>query len=443
MSEDAKEHSNENRKDEALLRVEQRRAQRVSKRKTTRSPGLRRKLPISPAREEEKKPEKKEAAPASPRAGKTTPARPARKKKTTRAKKTTGGKTAAGAGTRPEKSAGAKEEFELRSLPDGTQYRVRISDKKRTTRRFPPRRRGRDDVGPGPAIVDALPETVVGRRPPSRIDLGDIARETRRPAAFLKKNLPVAPKVAVVLGSGLSAAADIVPGDPLEFSDIPGFKVPRAPGHPGLVRAGLVDGVPAVFLEGRLHFYETGAMKDVVFPIYALLAIGVESVILTTSAGALNPSYRVGDIMFVEDHINLMGHNPMVGIDPAARPPVFVNGDAIYDRYTIDMSERLLRRARARGSVGVLAGVRGPVYETPAERKWLRSMDADAVCMSVIPEALAAARVGASVTALAVIANESGPGPGEALTHEDVTRAGERAAEGLARLLRSIITEER
>ncbi|MGK7346341.1 MAG: purine-nucleoside phosphorylase [Candidatus Nitrospinota bacterium M3_3B_026] len=416
----------------------------MSKRNTTRSPGLRRKLP---AKKEEQEPEKKE----KPVKEKTerAPARAAKKKKTARAKKTTAtrkkpaSRAKSGSRTQASKGAEGKEEFELRSLPDGIQYRVKVGDKKKTARRFPIRRRGRDDAGPGPAIVDVLPETVVGRRPPGRIDLGDIVRETRRPAAFLKRNLPVSPKVAVVLGSGLSAAADLAPGDPLEFSDIPGFKVPRAPGHPGLVRAGLVDGVSTVFLEGRLHFYETGSMKDVAFPIYSLLSIGVEHVILTTSAGALNPSYRAGDVMFVEDHINLMGGNPMVGLDPTARPPVFVSGDSIYDKFTIDMSERLLRRARARGSVGVLAGVRGPVYETPAERKWLRSMGADAVCMSVIPEALAAARAGAAVTALAVIANESGPGRGEALTHEDVTRAGERAAEGLARLLRSVITEER
>lgn len=439
MNESLREHENEN-TDETTPRASARRAKR-SKRTLSRSPSLKRKKPAkvekaAPAAEaKEEKAEEKEAKPAPsrrPRRRRPAAARTSKKKKAAPAAKPA-------AKTRKEKTE--EEEYELRSLPDGTQYRVKISAKKKTTRQRITRKRGARDTGPGPAIVDLAAVEPLQAKQKKEINLGFLKRETRRAANFLKRNLTQVPEVAVVLGSGLSSVADIVDEEPVSFADVPGFMEPRAPGHPGLIRSGMVEGVPTLFAEGRVHYYESGSMLDVVHPIQTFLALGVERVILTTSAGALNPSYRVGDVVFIKDHINLMGDNPLFGMDPQVEPSVFVDMAELYDRTVLDVVERVCRRARVRGHEGVLAAVRGPVYETPAEKKWLRSMGADAVCMSIAPEAMAAAQVGASVTALALIVNEAKENGGP-VEHEDVVKEAERRASDMKRLITSIIAQE-
>jgi purine-nucleoside phosphorylase len=181
-------------------------------------------------------------------------------------------------------------------------------------------------------------------------------------------------------------------------------------------------------------------MADVIKPLRTFLSLGVEYVILTTSAGAVNRNYKVGEVMFVRDQINMMGDNPLFEADPLSEPSPFVDVSNIYSKSVNDMADRLCRRARVKSHTGVLAGMRGPVYETPAEIAWLRSMGADAVCMSVIPEALACAHVNVSVTALALIVNSAKGHDGGTLTHQSVEHVGRDNAEGLKRIIRSLLT---
>jgi len=331
-----------------------------------------------------------------------------------------------------------EDKYEIKSLPDGTQLKVRLTDEKSPKKRLPTRSI-RGGEGPGPAVVDLDEYNSPFKAGERTINLGSLVTKNRRAVTYLKRHLEVRPKVAVILGSGLYPVAELAEGEPIEFSKIPGFKQPSAEGHPGRVRVGMVGGTPTLFCEGRLHFYETMSMADVVLPLRVFMSLGVEYLILTTSAGGLNPKYRAGDVMLVRDHINLMGDNPFFGENPNSDPSPFVDLSAVYDEKMITQSERICRRIRVIRQEGVLAGVRGPVYETPAERSWLRTMGADAVCMSVIPEALAAAGVGIPVTALALIANDTASMKSRVLTHEAVAQAGEKYAADVKKLVQGML----
>lgn len=330
------------------------------------------------------------------------------------------------------------EEYEVHTHPDGTSQRVKITGRG-GGRPAPVRRKAREDThGAGPAIVDMSKLrswTRAGRG--ARGFEGD----PKVAAEALRRALGVDPKVAVILGSGLSSTASLVSGKTVAFSEIPGFSTPGVPGHPGELRCGDVNGVPTLFCEGRIHYYECGSMDETVHPVKTFIEMGVERLIITTSAGALNPDYKLGDIMFVQDHINMMGDNPLFRKNPHMEPSIFVDLSDVYSKTALVKAESLLRRSRARGHVGVLAATRGPVYETVAERNLLRAAGADAVCMSVIPEVIAAAYAGVNVTALAVIVNAA-ESEGKPLTHDSVAKAGKRHSVSLKRLITNIIGEK-
>lgn len=404
-----------------------RRASRTSKRKTTRSTALKRK---TPAAETEK--------PAAPEpAARPTPAKkPAVKKTTARARAKPAAKKVQPRAARPKPK---EEEYQLKTLPDGTQFKVKISDIQKKPKKVA-RRKISGGAGPGPALI-GMEGTVEEERPDRQVDVSSIIEETKRSVSFLKRRVKEKPKVGVILGSGLSPVAELADDAPIPFSRIPGFARTTVDGHPGRVRAGVVEGVPVVFCEGRLHYYETGSMAETAYQVRALMALGVKKLILTTSAGALNLSFRAGEVMMVTDHINLMGDNPLFGRKIDADMSLFTDVSEMYDAEIISGAERLFRRARVKMRTGVLAGVRGPVYETAAEREMLRIAGADAVCMSVIPEALAAAHVGVKVTALALLANDGSAAGETRLTHSHVTRVAQDNAAAMKRLISMLIGE--
>lgn len=240
-----------------------------------------------------------------------------------------------------------------------------------------------------------------------------------RAAAFLKSRLSPAPRIAVVLGSGLGdldlGRVDV----DLPYARIPGFPRVRVAGHPG--RLSLVG--PAAILRGRVHYYEGHDLDEVVRPVRALAALGVKTVILTNAAGGLNPRLRPGDLMAITDHINLMGANPLRG------GPSFVDMTGVYDVPKL----RGLKR-------GVYAAVPGPSYETPAEVRMLRRLGADAVGMSTVPEAIAARQAGLRVIGLSLITNVAA-GAGKPVSHAEVLETARRARSRMASVLSSILQE--
>ncbi len=251
----------------------------------------------------------------------------------------------------------------------------------------------------------------------------------RRAAGFLARRLPARPEVVLLLGSGLDGAAPGRAKARLPYARIPGFPRPRAAGHAGeLALAGR-----AAVLRGRAHLYEGCAVDEVVRPVRVLARLGARTLVVTNAAGGVNPAFRPGDLMLIEDHLNLTGADPLRGA------PRFVDLTRAYDA---GLRRRALAAARRLGiglRRGVYAAVAGPSYETPAEVRMLRRLGADAVGMSTVPEVIAAVAEGMRVVGISLIANRAaGLGPGK-VSHDEVLEAGRAAGERLGVLLAAIL----
>lgn len=241
----------------------------------------------------------------------------------------------------------------------------------------------------------------------------------RRAAAFLERRLPLAPRAAVVLGSGLGNLDLGTPSVEIAYATIPGFPKVRVAGHPG--RLSLIG--RTAILRGRVHYYEGHSMDEVVRPVRVLARLGVARVVLTNAAGGISPRLKTGDLMLMKDHLNLMGVNPLRG------GPHFVDQTSVYEIPAVPGLKR-----------GVYAAVAGPSYETPAETRMLRTLGADAVGMSTVPEAMAARQAGMRIFGISLITNAAaGTGKGP-VTHAEVLAAAERARASLTRVLRKILT---
>ncbi len=266
--------------------------------------------------------------------------------------------------------------------------------------------------------------------PPAPAGALDVAAAVRR----IRARTRLAPKLAIVLGSGFHAVRQEIQAEStIPYREIPGFVPTTVDGHAGELVFGELAGVAVAVLAGRAHYYEGHALAVVTFPIRVLAALGLETVLLTNAAGAINPRFPPGDFMVIRDHLNLMGANPLRG--PAAGGERFVDLSAVYDAGLRRELRRAARRAGVRLRVGVYAAVSGPSYETPAEIRALAGLGADAVGMSTVPEAIVARQCALRVAGLSCLANPAaGRGRGR-LSHGDVLAAARRAGTAAGRLL--------
>lgn len=251
------------------------------------------------------------------------------------------------------------------------------------------------------------------------------------------------PRTAVILGSGLSG---IVEGlGPLwreiPFSSIPEFPKPTVQGHKGLLY--LSD--KAAIMAGRFHYYEGHPMDDVVLPIFALHEIGVTTIVLTNAAGAVNLAYKPGDLVLIKDHINLLGTNPFIGPNPS-KPDGFPFGERFFDMgdvYTASLRETTKALAKEKLvrdlAEGVYAAFTGPSFETPAEVRMARTLGADLVGMSTVPEAIAARHLGMRVIGLSCVTNMGAGITGASLSHVEVNEVGKRVEADLKVLVLGLI----
>jgi purine-nucleoside phosphorylase len=268
-------------------------------------------------------------------------------------------------------------------------------------------------------------------------------------AEFLRARLSVlTPRIGIVLGSGLGAVADAVT-DPVSvpYAGIPHFPQSTVAGHSGRIVAGLLDGVPVIVMQGRVHFYEGYTPLQVTFPMRVLGALEIRAVLLTNAAGGIHEGYRIGQLVALADHINLMGFNPLVG--PNEPRFGFQTGSGLRFPVSglrfVDMTEAYSRRLRALArqaaleegfplDEGVYLAVPGPSFETPAEIRAFRTLGATLVGMSTVPETIVARHMGIEVLGISCVTNLAS-GLGETpLSHEEVFEAGRRVEQRLARL---------
>lgn len=246
------------------------------------------------------------------------------------------------------------------------------------------------------------------------------------------QGLSAKPRVAVVLGSGLGAFADALAERlDLPFAAIPGMPASAVPGHEGKwVLGKTASGCAVIAQQGRIHAYEGHDLSTVTLPVRVLARLGVERLLLTNAAGSLNPDYRPGDFVLIDDHINFAAWTPLTGIFDKELGQRFVDMSEAYDLQLNDAVAKAAGENRPDIKLhrGVYAGVRGPQYETPAEIRMMGKLGGDVVGMSTVPETIVARQCGLKVNGISCVTNfGSGLRPG-ALSHEDVAEMGRRSA---------------
>lgn len=254
-------------------------------------------------------------------------------------------------------------------------------------------------------------------------------------AAYIFSHTTLRPRIAVVLGSGLGGLVDAMQVvDTLAYADIPGFPVSTVAGHAGTMLFGTFNGVELCVLNGRKHFYEGVPMDEVTFPVRVLQELGVRTLILSNAAGGLNPSFNVGDLMLVRDHIAQFGAKPLggVGVEPHFGPV------EVYSARLLQLAHQQAVKLQIPMQHGVYLAHSGPYYGTRAESRMQHRLGADAVGMSTIPEAVVGRALGMEVLAFSVITDLAAEGVEEHPTHEAVLRAAQSAGEKLVRLVKEI-----
>jgi purine-nucleoside phosphorylase len=252
-------------------------------------------------------------------------------------------------------------------------------------------------------------------------------------------------RAAIILGSGLGSLADVIEdAQSVPYHDIPGFALPTVPGHSGRLVFGMLEGVPVVAQQGRMHFYEGHTLEQVTFPVRVMRRLGAEILIVTNAGGGVNRAFDAGDIMLITDHINfigLAGHNPLIGRNDESFGARFISMTHAYDR---DLANRARLVAQSIGIVlreGVYAGVAGPFFETPAEIRMLRTLGADTVGMSTVHEVLIAVHAGMRVLAFSAVTNVAVDSldSDQAPNHQEVLETGRLINPRLSALIRGVL----
>jgi len=255
---------------------------------------------------------------------------------------------------------------------------------------------------------------------------------------LLKTNLR--PKTAVILGTGLSGIGQFMEADvSLPYGEIPSFPVSTVPGHPGILHMGRIGGVEAAVMEGRFHLYEGYEPSEIALPIRVLSMMGIERLVVTNSAGGLNPLFAAGEIMVIHDHINATGVNPLLGVNLEVAGPRFPDMSRAYDRTFIEIAEAEARRLGIYVNRGVYIGILGPSLETPAETRMYRSFGADALGMSTVMEVIAARHAGIRVLGLSMIANVNLPDAMAPILIDDIIATVAKTGDDLIRLIAAVI----
>ena len=258
-------------------------------------------------------------------------------------------------------------------------------------------------------------------------------------AAFIKAKIDSKPTVGIILGSGLGGLIDLVKIEAaITYGDIPHFPVSTVKGLAGKLIFGKIGKQQVVMMGGRFHYYEGYHMEQVTYPIRIMQALGAHTLIASNACGSMNAKHKVGDIMVVDDHINLFPEHPLRGPNDDRLGIRFPDMTEPYDKGLIKLALTIGKEQGLKLSTGTYAGLTGPTFETPAEYKWLGVMGADVVGMSTVPETIVARHAGIKVFAASVITDIGLPGHGP-ITHEEVLEAANAAAPKLAKLVAAMV----
>jgi purine-nucleoside phosphorylase len=273
-----------------------------------------------------------------------------------------------------------------------------------------------------------------------------ITRDTyERAADIIRTQYSSRPRIGLILGSGLNAVADIVNDvTSIPYDRIPNFPWTTVEGHIGRLVFGTLEGQSVVLMQGRTHYYEGVSMQQIAFPVRVLQVLGIEMLIVTNAAGAINQSFQVGDLMLIVDHIglsNMAGLNPLRGPNDPTFGPRFPDMTRAYDPELRSVALQVAEETGIPLRQGIYAGVAGPSFETPAELRFLRAIGADAVGMSTVPEVIVARHCGLRVIGISGISNIAilDPSENRQASHEEVLIAGKQVSPRLITLICGIL----
>lgn len=257
---------------------------------------------------------------------------------------------------------------------------------------------------------------------------------------FIKAKHNKAPAVGVVLGSGLGDFVNKIKNPTIiPYGEIPNFKKVTVKGHDGNLIIGTVGDQTVAALQGRFHYYEGNSLDEVVFPIRVLAKLGIKSLVLSNAAGGINLSFNAGDLMLIEDHINLTGINPLVGPNDESIGPRFPDMTFAYNPELNQLVKETAKELNINIQKGVYVGVSGPTYETPAEIRFFRTIGGDACGMSTVPETIVANHIGLRVVGVSCITNMAAGIKNEKLSHDDIKGEANKVMENFSNLIEKTI----
>jgi purine-nucleoside phosphorylase len=273
----------------------------------------------------------------------------------------------------------------------------------------------------------------------SMLDLYDKIQDA---CATIGKQFHRKPRVAMILGTGLGNLVNEIEIEAaIDYRDIPHFPVSTATSHRGRLICGQLAGVPVIAMEGRFHLYEGYSLKQITLPVRVFKQLGAELLIVSNACGGLNPYFQSGDLMVIEDQINLMGDNPLIGINDDRLGPRFPDMSEPYDQQWVDRTIKIGRDLGLGLHKGVFVAVAGPNLETRAEYRFLRMIGADVVGMSTVPETIVAVHCGLKTIGLSVVTDMCLPDALKAANVEEIIATAQRAAPKLLSVVRGIVDQ--
>ncbi|QEK11881.1 purine-nucleoside phosphorylase [Crassaminicella thermophila] len=268
----------------------------------------------------------------------------------------------------------------------------------------------------------------------------DFYKSIKQSAEYILQKSKFQPEIGLILGSGLGAIADQIENKEVyPYSEIPNFPVSTVEGHAGQLVIGTLEGKKVVAMQGRFHFYEGYHMKEVTFPVRVMKLLGIKTLIVTNAAGAVNTSYKPGDLMLISDHLNLSGDNPLIGKNLGEFGTRFPDMSNAYDKDLRTKVKEIAKSLNIELQEGVYACMSGPTYETPAEIKMVRTLGADAVGMSTVPEVITAIHSGIKVIGVSCMTNMAAGILDQPLDHNEVMETSEKARAKFITLMKNII----
>lgn len=265
-------------------------------------------------------------------------------------------------------------------------------------------------------------------------------QKLRQSVRFLETNTGFKPDAGIILGSGLGGLVkELKTEHVFGYETIPNFPVSTVEGHQSRMYFGTLGNVPVAVMQGRFHYYEGYSMQEVTFGVRVMHMMGIKKLILSNASGGVNKDFKVGDLMIIKDHINLMGGNPLIGKNIEELGPRFPDMSEPYDLKMIDKAYAKAKELGYRCHIGVYASVTGPCFETPAEYKYIRVIGADAVGMSTVPEVIIARHMNLRCFAVSVITDLGGHDHLEKVSHDDVIKAATSAEPKMTEIVKAVL----